>query len=287
MANVLSEEKQKQIEALGRLGWSLRRIEEATGVRRETASAYLKAAGIAIRPPGRWGRSKPANEAIADSERTADPKPANEVISDSADAREAKPANEVITDFARVPARPGGGRSSACVAFDDAIAEALSRGRNAMGIYQDLVSEHGFRGGYASVMRYVQKLRGSRVVEARVVIQTEPGVEGQVDYGDGPMVRDPQTGKYRRTRLFILTLGYSRKAARFLTWRSSSQIWAELHERSFRRLGGAPASDRARQSSRRRRSPRRSRARAQSPLRRCAEALRRRRTSMPSPRSGS
>jgi hypothetical protein len=30
-----------------RLGWSLRRIEETTGVRRETASRYLVAAGIA------------------------------------------------------------------------------------------------------------------------------------------------------------------------------------------------------------------------------------------------
>jgi len=38
MANVLDLEKQAQILALGRLGWSLRRIEEATGVRRETAS---------------------------------------------------------------------------------------------------------------------------------------------------------------------------------------------------------------------------------------------------------
>jgi hypothetical protein len=27
MANVLSEEKRQQVEALGRLGWSLRRIE--------------------------------------------------------------------------------------------------------------------------------------------------------------------------------------------------------------------------------------------------------------------
>src|SRR6266576_3879035 len=71
MANVLSEEKQKQIEALGRLGWSLRRIEEATGVRRETAGAYLRAAGIAVRAPGRWGRSKPANEAITDPEAIA------------------------------------------------------------------------------------------------------------------------------------------------------------------------------------------------------------------------
>jgi len=55
------------------------------------------------------------------------------------------------------------------------------------------------------------------------------------------MVRHPATGKYRRTRLFLLTLGYSRKSVRLLTWQSSSRIWAELHERAFARLGGAPA----------------------------------------------
>ena len=52
------------------------------------------------------------------------------------------------------------------------------------------------------------------------------------------MVRDPDTGKYRRTRLFVLTLGYSRKAVRLLVHRSSARVWAELHERAFRRLGG-------------------------------------------------
>ena len=52
------------------------------------------------------------------------------------------------------------------------------------------------------------------------------------------MVRDAATGKYRRTRLFVLTLGYSRKAVRLLLFRSSSQTWAELHEQAFRRLGG-------------------------------------------------
>ena len=52
------------------------------------------------------------------------------------------------------------------------------------------------------------------------------------------MVRHPQTAKYRRTRLFVLTLGYSRKAVRLLVWHSSAQTWAELHERAFRRLGG-------------------------------------------------
>src|ERR1700690_4155521 len=52
------------------------------------------------------------------------------------------------------------------------------------------------------------------------------------------MVRDSTSGKYRRTRLFVLTLGYSRKSVRLLVFRSSSQTWAELHEKAFRRLGG-------------------------------------------------
>lgn len=52
MANFLSDALKQQVIALGRSGWTLRRIEAATGVRRETASAYLKAAGLAVRPPG-------------------------------------------------------------------------------------------------------------------------------------------------------------------------------------------------------------------------------------------
>lgn len=130
--------------------------------------------------------------------------------------------------------------ASTCEAYRDLIVDALARGRNAVAIYQDLVDDHGFSAGYASVKRFVRKLRGETTPEARVVIATAPGEEGQVDYGEGPMVRDPETGKYRRTRLFVLTLAHSRKSVRLLTWRSSTQIWAELHERAFRRLGGAP-----------------------------------------------
>ena len=68
MANVLNEDKKQQVLALGRLGWPLRKIQQVTRIRRETASAYLKAAGIAVRPPGGWGRraAKPANEVITD-----------------------------------------------------------------------------------------------------------------------------------------------------------------------------------------------------------------------------
>jgi transposase len=226
MSNVLGDNKQQQVLALGRLGWSLRRIEQATTVRRETASAYLKAAGIPVRERGGRPRVWP-------------PKPATtpEVSTDSGPP---KPATrpEVSTD--PTGASPGRAPSaSACEPYRELIAEALGRGRNAMAICQDLVDDHGFVARYASVRRFVVTLRGAAPAEARVVITTAPGEEGQVDYGgDGPMVRDATTDKYRRVRLFVLTLGFSRKCVRLLTWRSSAQIWAELHERAFRRLGG-------------------------------------------------
>ena len=71
VVNVLSEEKKQQVLALGRLGWSLRRIERAVNIRRETVSTYLKAAGIPVRPPGGWGRgyAKPAIGVSTDSGR--------------------------------------------------------------------------------------------------------------------------------------------------------------------------------------------------------------------------
>jgi len=128
--------------------------------------------------------------------------------------------------------------ASACEPYREFIEAELAKGRNAMAIWQDLVDDRGFGEKYASVKRFVRKLRGSSTPEARVVIETAPGEEAQVDYGTGPMVRDAQTGKYRRTRLFVLTLGYSRKAVRLLVFRSSSRVWAELHEKAFRRLGG-------------------------------------------------
>lgn len=214
--NVLSEEKKQQVLALGRLGWSLRRIEGSVHIRRETVSSYLKAAGIPVRPPGGWGRGHP--------------KPAIQVSTDSGQ-------EDGLTDDARKS--EGASSASVCEPYREFIEAELAKGRNAMAIWQDLVDRHGFSDKYASVKRFVRKLRGSTAPEARVIIETAPGEEAQVDYGSGPMVRDPKTGRYRRTRLFVLTLGYSRKAIRLLVFRSSTRIWAELHEQAFRRLGGA------------------------------------------------
>jgi len=46
MGNVLEKAKQEQVIALGRLGWSLRRIEAATGVRRETWDKFCPSSPV-------------------------------------------------------------------------------------------------------------------------------------------------------------------------------------------------------------------------------------------------
>src|SRR3989442_8680704 len=118
MTNILSDDKRQQVLALGRLGWTLRRIEQATGVRRETASVYLKAAGLAVRPPGRWGHpaAKPAIELYTDPGALF-------------------PGIDSPLSPSSPPARAP--TASACAPYRELIATALTPGRDAMAIWRD------------------------------------------------------------------------------------------------------------------------------------------------------
>ncbi len=109
VSNVLNEEKKQQAEALGRLGWSLRQIEKAIRVCRETISIYLKAAGIAMRAPrGQYIPAKPAS--------------LNEVITDSG-------GESATTSEAKPDSQPGRSpSSSACLPYQDVIELGISRG---------------------------------------------------------------------------------------------------------------------------------------------------------------
>jgi len=66
---------------------------------------------------------------------------------------DSKPANEVSTDSA-----PGRAPSaSACEPYREEIEAALGLKRNAVAIYQDLVTQHGFTAKYASVRRFIRR----------------------------------------------------------------------------------------------------------------------------------
>ena len=177
MGNVLDHEQQQQILALGRLGWTLRRIAAATGVRRETVSAYLRAAGLAVRGRGRPRRSAgKTGHFLGGVHRPRD--------------KTGHFGGGGVHRLARRRARRRRVRVSPIVIASwrpwPSAATPWRSGRTWW-------TSHGFTARYASVRRFVSQLRAPTTPEARVVITTAPGEEAQVDYGDGPMVRDPPT----------------------------------------------------------------------------------------------
>ena len=129
--------------------------------------------------------------------------------------------------------------TSLCEPHREFIEAQLRLKRNAMAIYQELVDQHGFSGHYNSVKRFVAKLR-YRAPEQFDRLSFLPGEEMQVDYGEGAPTRVPGTERYRKPRLFVATLRYSRASFRCVVWSSSQQVWAELHEQAFRHFGGCP-----------------------------------------------
>src|SRR2546422_9592976 len=128
MSNVWDDHKQQQIRALGRLGWTLSRIQEATGVRRETIGGYLKAAGIPVRGRGRPSESKPKPAISGEG---------------STDSRPPKPATRTGASTHRpsppLPGRPPTARAGG--PYRQIIAERRPRGRTAAAIWHDRVAD--------------------------------------------------------------------------------------------------------------------------------------------------
>lgn len=129
---------------------------------------------------------------------------------------------------------------SACEPHRDWIEAQVRLGRNAMAIYQELVDHYGFASRYNSVKRFCRHLK-RRAPEQFDRLEFLPAEEAQVDYGEGAATRHPTSGTYRKPRLFVMTLRYSRRSFRKVVWKSSAETWARLHEEAFRYLGGSCA----------------------------------------------
>ena len=143
------------------------------------------------------------------------------------------------------PRPPAGGAGlgytptpSFCEPHRDWIEAQVRLDRNATAIYQELVDQRGFTHGYNSVKRFCRRLRFQ---EPKQFDRLEflPGEEAQVDYGEGALTRHPKSGRYRRPRLFIMTLRHSRRSFRKVLWRSSAEVWARLHEEAWSYFGGS------------------------------------------------
>ena len=192
-------------------GTSQREIERVTGIDRKTIRAYQKRFATAAAPatsPGVATDSPPV--VVGPVPQIPPPRP---------------PTSAVVT-------------ASACEPHRAFIEAQLRLRRNAMAVYQDLVDRRGFTGAYNSVKRFVGKLR-HREPEQFDRLAFLPGEEMQVDYGEGALTRVPGTDRWRKPRLFVATLRYSRRSYRCVVWRSSQEVWARLHEQAWRHFGGS------------------------------------------------
>ncbi len=220
--NQLKMDIQLAINTLSRNGWSQRRIARELGVDRETVARYRKLAHQAQEP-------KPAivpagSEAVQQSNPAISPtgsEPATSSVSDS---------NPAIS-----PAGSKSGRLSHCEPFKGTIQAGLERGLSAQRIYQDLVIEQKFEGGYDSVKRFVRQLEQARPLPYRR-IETAPGQEAQVDFGQGAWVIED--GRRRRPHVLRVVLSHSRKGYTEAFWRQSTENFIRGLENALRHFGG-------------------------------------------------
>jgi transposase len=102
-----------------------------------------------------------------------------------------------------------------------------------------LQDDHGYRGSYSSVRRYVRKLRPAEP-EVVVRVHTAPGEEVQVDFGSVGQLYDPDKGCTRRAHVFVATLSYSRHQYAELVFDQKVPTWIALHRNAFESWGGVP-----------------------------------------------
>ncbi len=96
---------------------------------------------------------------------------------------------------------------------------------------------------YSSFKRYVRfhKLKVPRYTST-CRIETPPGQEVQIDYGEVGLFFDPETGRRRKLYAFIGTLGFSRHKFVDLVFSQNKECFVGSNVRMFEFFGGVPRS---------------------------------------------
>ena len=216
--NVLTPQQKSTVVTLLQNNITQREIERKTGIDRKTIRKLARELATAAAA----NSSIPATGSVSPPGQIPPPRPP------ALAAPALRPAALPIPAHAR----------SGCEPHRAWIETQVGLGRNATAIYQELVDERGFTLRYNSVKRFCRALR-KREPEQFDRLEFLPGEEAQVDYGEGAPTLHPSSGRYRKPRLFVMTLRYSRRSYRQVVWKSSSETWARLHEQAFRYFGGS------------------------------------------------
>ncbi|MCX5565676.1 IS21 family transposase [Alcaligenes phenolicus] len=120
------------------------------------------------------------------------------------------------------------------------IAEWMQAGVGGPVILSHLQRSHGYTGSYSSVYRMMVSIAGARPAKATIPLAFGPGEAVQVDFGAGPLLHDPASGKVRRAWAFVMTLCFSRHQYLEFVWDQKVATWLGCHRRAFEWFGGVP-----------------------------------------------
>src|SRR5512141_272915 len=125
-----------------------------------------------------------------------------------------EPAGELPDDAAIAAALGQARRAKSTISSLEAhrlrIEQWLGRDVPGTAIHSALKRDYGYTGSYSSVYRMMVAIAGTRPPEATVRLYFAPAEAAQVDFGAGPELVDPATGRARRTWCFVMTLCFSR-----------------------------------------------------------------------------
>ena len=152
--------------------------------------------------------------------------------------RESKPA-KVSTGPTAKPAKVSTGSQSVCEPYRQIIEGAVAKGLSAQRIWQDLKEDYHFSHEYASVKRFVRKVRRHRP-EVAAVMEHLPGDEAQIDFFQGPVTLDPQSGRWHRPWIFRMILSCCGHSYEQPLWRQKQVPFMRAQENAFLDWGGVP-----------------------------------------------
>ena len=219
MANVLEKMMVEAIQSLRSEGLSCREIARRLGIHRETVARHLRL--------GRDPISKPASAPIF---------PAG---NDAAVAGFDAPTGHSLAGCESPTGLPRGQASDASpwLAW---LLEQLERGLSIKRIHQDLLVEYPVAAAvsYDSVRRLLKKHGAARPVPFRRM-ETPPGFEAQVDFGQGAPVIGPD-GRRRKTHVIRVVLSHSRRGYSEAVFTQSTDDFIQCLENAFEHFGGVP-----------------------------------------------
>lgn len=146
--------------------------------------------------------------------------------------------DELAAVFASAP------RAATCVStlepYRKQIERWIAEGIQGTTIHAALVRNHGYRGSYSAVRRFLQAHAAAQPPQATMRLDFAPGDAAQVDFGAGPIVPHPRTGEAIRTWIFVMTLCWSRHQFAELVLDQTIATWLGCHRRAFEWFGGVP-----------------------------------------------